>query len=153
MSRFELKIPPVIVGIALALLMWLGARSVPSPGIVLPQQQGLALGVAALGVGIAVSGVIAFRRAKTTVNPLHPEAMSALVVGGIYRATRNPMYLGMLFTLVGWAVWLGSIVPWLLLPGFVGYINQFQIIPEERVLSAMFGAGFTAYCTRVRRWL
>ncbi len=153
MSRLELKVPPVVVWIAVALLMWLGARRVPLLGIAWPQRQGVALGVAVVGAGIAVLGVRAFRRAKTTVNPLHPETMSVLVVGGIYRATRNPMYLGMLLTLTGWAVWLGDITPWLLWPGFIAYLNRFQIAPEERVLAAMFGDDFEMYRSRVRRWI
>jgi len=153
MSKLELKVPPVIAWIAVALVMWLGARLVPIFRIAWPQRQGVAMGLVAVGTVVAVLGVIAFRRAKTTVNPLHPENMSALVMGGIYRATRNPMYLGMLLTLAGWAVWLGAITPWLLLPGFIAYMNRFQIGPEERMLASMFGADFDMYRSRVRRWL
>lgn len=153
MSKLELKVPPVVVWVAMALLMWLGARSVRMPGIAWPWRQGVAMGLAVVGAVVAVLGVIAFRRAKTTVNPLHPENMSALMVGDIYRFTRNPMYLGMLLTLAGWAVWLGTITPWLPLPLFIVYMNRFQIMPEERVLAAMFGNEFAAYRARVRRWI
>ena len=102
---------------------------------------------------VVVLGAIAFRRAGTTVNPLHPENASALVVRGIYRLTRNPMYLGMLILLVGWAVLLANFIPWIFLPGFVLYMNRFQIGPEERMLASMFGNDFTLYRSRVRRWL
>ena len=133
--------------------MWVGARAIPGFGIGWPQREIVAMGVAAVGAVIAVLGIVAFRRAKTSVNPLHPEKMSALVSGGVYRFTRNPMYLGLLLTLVGWAIGLGDFIPWLLLPGFIVYINRFQIGPEERALAAMFGAEFVLYRTRVRRWV
>lgn len=96
---------------------------------------------------------IRFRRANTTVNPLKPQAASSLVTAGIYRYTRNPMYLGLLFLLVAWAVLLSS--PFALLGpvAFVTYISRFQIVPEERVLAALFGAEYAAYQAGVRRWL
>ena len=153
MSKLELKIPPVVVWIATGLLMWVGARLANNLGISWPHRQGIALGLICVATVIAALGGIAFRRAGTTVNPLHPENASDLVVGGIYRLTRNPMYLGMLLMLVGWAIWLGNVVPWLLLPGFVAYMNRFQIIPEERALTSMFGKEFALYRARVRRWL
>jgi len=74
-------------------------------------------------------------------------------LAGIYRFTRNPMYVGLALVLLGWAALLSS--PWALLGPlvFVLYINRFQIAPEERVLSAKFGAAYTEYIARVRRWL
>jgi protein-S-isoprenylcysteine O-methyltransferase Ste14 len=153
MSKLELKVPPVVVWVVIAVLMWAGARAVPSLGIAWPRRQGIATVMAAAGAVVAILGVVAFRRAKTTVNPLHPEKMSALVSGGIYRTTRNPMYLGMLIILAGWAVWLGNLLPCLFLPGFIAYMNRFQIVPEERMLTAMFGNEFAAYRARVRRWI
>lgn len=130
-----------------------GAGLATNLGISWPHRQGIALGLVCVATVIAALGGIAFRRAGTTVNPLHPENMSALVVGGIYRVTRNPMYLGMLLMLVGRAIWLANVIPWVLLPGFVAYMNRFQIGPEERALASMFGADFAKYRTRVRRWL
>ena len=109
--------------------------------------------LALIGAAFSLAGVISFRRARTTVNLMKPESASALVCGGVYRLTRNPMYLGMLFVLIAWAVFLFS--AWAL-PGpaiFVFYMDRFQIAPEERVLSAMFGAEYLAYKSRVRRWL
>jgi len=82
-----------------------------------------------------------------------PQSASALVVSGIYRFTRNPMYVGFLFVLLGWAVWLSNGLSFLFLPAFVLYMNRFQIQPEERALHARFGQEFVAYTSRVRRWL
>jgi protein-S-isoprenylcysteine O-methyltransferase Ste14 len=109
--------------------------------------------LAAIGVAVALSGVLAFRRAQTTVNPLKPETSAALVSTGVYSFTRNPMYLGMVLGLFAWAVYLSSV--WSLLGPvvFALYITRFQIIPEERVLDRLFGASFAAYKRRVRRWL
>ena len=107
--------------------------------------------IAALVIGIWA--VVDFRRAKTTVNPLKPEAASTLVVRGLFRWTRNPMYLAMLLLLLGWACLLSNWAALAILPLFVIYMNRFQIGPEERALQARFGAEFDHYRKRVRRWL
>jgi protein-S-isoprenylcysteine O-methyltransferase Ste14 len=75
------------------------------------------------------------------------------VTSGIYGFTRNPMYLGMLFVLIGWALYLGNALALLLLPVFIFYMNRFQIEPEERVLTTLFGPEFLEYASRVRRWI
>jgi protein-S-isoprenylcysteine O-methyltransferase Ste14 len=153
MKHLELKIPPPAVALLLALLMW-GASHLVQPleiafGIRLVA--GVALALA--GQGISVSGMVAFRRARTTINPFKPAATSSLVSGGVYRFTRNPMYLGMFVTLLGWAAFLANPLALALTPLFVLYINRFQITPEERMLSSLFGAEFNGYAGRVRRWL
>lgn len=153
MPFLALKIPPLVVLVLVGGLMWLGTRAVPAARLPLPARPALALGLAAIGVATAVSGVVSFRLARTTVNPLKPATATALVTSGVYRVTRNPMYLGALFLLFGWAAFLANVVAFLLAPTFVLYLNQFQIGPEERALTALFGPEFTAYCARVRRWL
>lgn len=100
-----------------------------------------------------LAGVISFRRARTTVNPLKPETATALVTSGVYRYTRNPMYLGMLAILVAWAAFLASPAALLGPLGFWTYIQRFQIRPEEKMLTSLFGRAFTDYTSRVRRWL
>ena len=114
---------------------------------------GAALALAALGGAVALAGTLEFRRAHTTVNPLAPRRASTLVTRGIYRVTRNPMYLGMLGVLAGWAVWLGNIAAWLGLPLSMALLTVLQIRPEERILAERFGAEFERYAARVRRWL
>lgn len=153
MRFLELRIPPPIVALTIAGGMWLVARS--APALQLPHVVRLvtAVALALLGAAVALAGVLSFRRARTTVNPLKPETSAALVTGGVYAFTRNPMYLGMLLALVGWAAYLSSV--WSLLgPAlFALYIARFQIVPEERVLDRLFGASFAEYRRRVRRWL
>jgi protein-S-isoprenylcysteine O-methyltransferase Ste14 len=87
------------------------------------------------------------------VNPLKPDATTVLVTAGIYRFTRNPMYIGLTLTLLGWAAFLGNLLAFALLPLFVFYITQFQIKPEERALRSLFGSIYEDYCAKVRRWL
>lgn len=136
-----------------AALMWLAARAAPAAGVPLPNRHAIALGLAAVGMGVAVAGVVSFRRAKTTVNPLKPETASSLVLSGVYRVTRNPMYLGALILLIGWAAYLANFLALVLSSAFVAYLNRFQIVPEERALAARFGAEYSAYCASVRRWI
>lgn len=153
MISLELRVPPVaVLGLA-ALAMWLGSRLQPQLDVP-SYARALATGlVAVAGAVVAWLGVSAFRRARTTVNPMRPEAATTLVAVGIYRYTRNPMYLGMLLVLIAWALFLARGLPLLVLPLFVLYMNRYQIVPEERVLAQRFGAGFAEYQGQVRRWL
>src|SRR5207247_8309582 len=99
MSVLELQVPPPIVALVLALLMWLtpaaaGVVQIPYPARVL-----CAVILVCIGQGIGIAGMLAFRRARTTVSPVKPSLTSSLVIRGVYRYTRNPMYVGFLLTL------------------------------------------------------
>jgi len=153
MKTLENRIPPPLVGLVCAIAMWGLARATPAFAMPSALRLALAAGCALLGIGIAVAGVAAFRRARTTVNPLKPESASELVTGGIYRITRNPMYLGMALVLLGWALFLSAPTSLLGVVAFVAFIDRLQIRPEERAMLALFGESFRAYATRVRRWL
>jgi len=133
--------------------MWVAARVGPAAGFTLPAGRIMAACLAVAGVIIALLGVVSFRRAKTTVNPLDPAAASALVVSGIYQLTRNPMYLGLLLVLLGWALFLANALTFVFPVAFVFLMNRLQIIPEEKALAALFGPGFADYQSKVRRWL
>jgi protein-S-isoprenylcysteine O-methyltransferase Ste14 len=105
------------------------------------------------GILFCFAGVISFRQAKTTVNPLKPDSASSLVDTGIYRVTRNPMYVGFALGLLAWSFYLAS--PWSLagVVVFILYMNRFQIGPEERALHSLFSDEYYRYQARVRRWL
>lgn len=133
--------------------MWGVARFVPATGFSMPGASFVAAAVTLLGAAIAVAGVVSFRRARTTVNPMRPVAASSLVVAGIYRRTRNPMYVGMLLALLGWAVFLGNALALVVAFVFVPLMNRLQIAPEERALALRFGPAFEDYRRSVRRWL
>ena len=152
-SSLELRVPPVAVASIAALCMWLLSRWTPGLEWGQPWRLGTAVLLLATGVLVAVAGVLEFRRARTTVNPTTPQAASSMVRSGIYRHTRNPMYLGMLLVLAAWAVWLASPAAFAVLPVFLLYLNRFQIEPEERILAGLFAGEFDAYRRSVRRWL
>jgi protein-S-isoprenylcysteine O-methyltransferase Ste14 len=145
------KIPPVIVVLFFAGIMALIAHYSVIDFTVFVAY--FAASLVIIGCASCLAGVVSFKLAKTTVNPNKPEQASKLVTSGIYRISRNPMYLGFAFILAGWGVWLSSVWAMLGVVGFIGYLTLFQIMPEERALSKLFGDEFTAYKARVRRWL
>ena len=153
MHALKLKIPPFAVAVLVAALMWLVTWAVAACRIAIPARKLLAAGFAVAGVVMIALGVASLRRAETTVNPMKPDTASSLVLSGVYRVTRNPMYLGFLLLLAGWASFLSNALAFLLLPTFVFYMNYFQIEPEERALASRFGQPFVDYKSRVRRWL
>lgn len=150
MSWLELRIPPVLLALLVGVLMWPVRTIAP---VDLEFTFAAAVAIAGVGVAMAVAGVLEFRRAQTTVDPTDPSRSSSVVSSGIYRYTRNPMYLGFAAVLLGWAVYLSSVGA-LLGPGaFAIYMTRFQIIPEERILSARFGKRYEEYLLQVRRWI
>lgn len=150
--RLEHRVPPPLVGACVAALMLAIAWVSPALDLRLPWRVPLAIVLAAIGAALDVIGMVYFLRARTTFNPLEPQSASALVTGGVFRLTRNPMYLGMAIMLAGWAIYLSNLAAFAGVPLFVAYINRFQIAPEERALAKRFGAQFDAYRARVRRW-
>lgn len=148
-----LRVPPLLVWGGFGLLGWLAAFLSRALSIDYPGRPWVTGACVIGGLVFALSGVASFRRARTTVNPMKPDATTALVVSGIYRVTRNPMYLGFLLFLVAEIAWLANPVACLTAPLFVLYLNRFQILPEEDFLRAQFGPEYDVYVARVRRWL
>src|SRR5947207_14744461 len=137
MSVLELKVPPPIVALVLALLMWLtpavaGLVQTPYPARVL-----CAVVLVCAGQGISIAGMVAFRRAKTTVNPVKASLASSLVIRGVYRYTRNPMYVGLLLTLLAWAVFLANPLAVLWVVVYVLYITPVEVMPRDSVLASL----------------
>lgn len=153
MNQLELKVPPVIVMAIAAAIMWAIAYWFSSLTIDELPTRALAIVFGSTGTLFGVAGVWSFRKAQTTVNPTRPDTSSSVVTSGIYRITRNPMYLGMLFLLLGWGSYLANPLSLVVLPAFVGYMNRFQIVPEERILAEKFGDEYQNYLQSVRRWL
>lgn len=153
MNRLELLIPPPAVMVVTGIIMWLLARSFPALSLPWPRSILAGTVIILLGLAISLAGVITFRRANTTTDPRLPAETSTLVTSGIYLYSRNPMYLGVLLILIGWAVSLGNVLSVLCAAVFVAYITRYQILPEERALQDKFGSSFMAYKGQVRRWL
>ncbi|MCP2040993.1 protein-S-isoprenylcysteine O-methyltransferase Ste14 [Neisseria sp. HSC-16F19] len=146
----SLKLPPPVVMLACALLMWAATG--------LPESRDSGwhwLSLLPFGAALAImfTAVRQFRRYQTTVNPFTPDKSSRLVQDGVFRYSRNPMYLGMALLLAAWAWWLAQPCAVLGVALFVLWIQTFQINTEERALTALFGDEYHAYCRRTRRWL
>lgn len=152
-ASLELKVPPLVIGVIAAGLMWCARLATPDLELPFAPNRMLPVGLALLGTLTCMAGAAAFRRARTTVNPMSPRNTSSLVVSGIYRYTRNPMYLGFLLALMAWATVLSNVPALIALLAFVVYMNRFQIVPEERVLASRFAEDYAEYRARVRRWL
>ena len=153
MKALEHRVPPPILVVVIAGLMAF-AFITPGPAF-LPAGWNWALAA----IAFAAAGVFgfpafaAFGKAKTTINPVQVDQASALVTTGIYRITRNPMYVALALLLCAWAAWLGRLLPLIGPVAFVLFINRFQIAPEERALTAKFGDAYADYRRSVRRWL
>jgi protein-S-isoprenylcysteine O-methyltransferase Ste14 len=158
MKWLELKIPPLALVILTASTMALGAHLLGTawwaigfaPAIWMLVWSGMWI---LAGVAVCLCGAWAFRQARTTVNPMQPSKASTLVCNGIYRYSRNPMYLGFYMALIGWGSLLGHYLFWVVLLLFQAYLTRFQIVPEERALTARFGDSFVQYTQQVRRWV
>jgi protein-S-isoprenylcysteine O-methyltransferase Ste14 len=149
----ETHVPPPVVALVVAIAMWVANRLDPgtsAPGVVRTVVSGVLF---ALAILVAWSGIRSFARVRTSFDPHHPENANTLVTGGIFRLSRNPMYLSMVLGLLAWAARLGRV--WLVLGpvAFVLYVTRFQIRPEERALAEKFGAEYERYRRRTRRWL
>ena len=153
MNKLELKVPPPAAALLAALAMWLVAYGLDGLSFALPERRAVSIVLAASGIAISAAGTWSFWRARTTINPTRPDAASSLVATGVFRFTRNPMYLGLFLVLAGWAAHLANAAA---LAGpllFALYVTRFQILPEERALATKFGPEFDAYKIRTRRWI
>jgi protein-S-isoprenylcysteine O-methyltransferase Ste14 len=153
MGALEHRIPPPVLALLIGAAMWAAARGAPHDALPFIARMGLAaLCFSAAGV-FGFPAFAAFRRAGTTIDPVRVDRATALVTSGVYRFTRNPMYVALTLLLCAWAFWLLS------LPGAFGplvfalLIHRLQIVPEERAMRAKFGEAYDAYLQQTRRWL
>ena len=153
MNALALKVPPVAQVIITAAAIYGTAKIMPSLQFSLSGSTVLAVGLGVIGMSLGVMGVTQFRKAQTTPNPQALEKVSSLVTSGIYRYSRNPMYLGLVLILLGWAFYLSHFLAFVLLPVFILYMTRFQIQPEEQMMARKFGKTYQAYLNKVRRWI
>jgi len=152
LKTLELKLPPAAVLLICIGMAW-GIDSLLPPILDIRASGWVVKTLLAIGVLTGAAGVIQFAVQSTSVNPHKPDHASSLVTSGIYRFSRNPMYLGMLIILLAAVLKLGHPLGLLVLPLYIIYMNRFQILPEERVMLEKFGEEFTSYCRKVRRWI
>lgn len=148
----ELLVPPPVVMLTAAGLGWLGAWLWPG-GVLFQLPLFWPLLPVVLSGVIGTLAVFHFFRADTTVHPHHPEKATCLVAYGVFRLSRNPMYLALVLLLLAWLLYLGHLLAPLWLAVFMAYITQFQIKPEERALKELFGDEYDVYCRQTRRWI
>ncbi|MCF6343518.1 MAG: isoprenylcysteine carboxylmethyltransferase family protein [Devosiaceae bacterium] len=153
MKQLELKIPPPLVVVIIALLMWIVAKF--SPSINLLEQYKYFFLVIFIFDGLLLMLLSAwqFKKVKTTINPMRPNNSSTLVTTGFFSFSRNPIYVADLIILIGWGLFLANLFSLVLIALFVLYMNRFQIIPEERSLEELFGEQYLDYKAKVRRWI
>ena len=153
MNALENRIPPPLVMVLVAAVMWGASALSPPSGASGGLRWGLVVVFFLFAALFGAPAVWAFVKARTTIDPIHVDRASSLVTTGIYGFTRNPMYVAMTALLLSWAAYLES--PWGLVGplAFALFITRFQIGPEERAMAAKFGADFLTYKGRVRRWL
>ncbi len=153
MNKLEHKIPPPIVMLFCAALMWLTSKFGSLFFIPSFIKIALILMLLICALVFLFGGLLYFRNAETTINPLKPQEASSLVTNGVYQITRNPMYLGLTLILLSWAFILSSILAFCFVPVFIIYIHYLQILPEENALKTLFGDEFLQYKSTVRRWI
>lgn len=152
-SRLECKVPPPIYMLLFSTIAYLLFVYAPLYTLRNASWKIGGWAIIALGFIVIVTAAIQFKSSNTTLSPVSPKSTSVIVVSGIYRFSRNPMYLGMLFILSGWVLALGGLSGVIVVPLFIMTITKFQILPEERALQESFGDQFLLYKNNVRRWL
>jgi len=148
----KLKIPPPVYALSIALIMWLFSRYLPVSEIIGSPWNYLGIAMVVLAGLMDFTSLYLFFKKRTTPNPMKPEFTTGLVINGMYKISRNPMYLGMLIMLLGFAVYLGQLTPFLVVPAFYFVITEMQIKPEEEMLEQKFGKEYLDYKSKVRRW-
>lgn len=157
MTFLETRIPPLALVFIFAFIMY-AVSHYAYPTFVIPQaalavQKPVYTLFTLTGFALTILGVLSFRKAKTTVDPRDPNKSNSLVVVGVYKLTRNPMYIGFLFCLIAWGIYLNDAMSLAFAFLFIPYMNRFQIKIEERFLEQNFGQAFLDYKAQVRRWL
>ena len=149
----KLLIPPPILALMSAILMLIISKYFNKANFSLNQHNQFALFFLIVALIIIFISIAKFIKIRTTISPLKPNKTSILVDSGIYKYTRNPMYLGLLLILFSLFLYLKNFLSFLVLPLFVIYITKNQILPEEKVLENLFGDQYKKYKNKVRRWI
>lgn len=149
----RLKIPPVVYGLVAVSIILFCDSYLPLYHVKFSYQHGCARALVAIGMVVAILGILTFVKLKTTVHPQHPEKASSLATEGVYKYSRNPMYLGILLNLLGIVFYFGAISSVVALWFFVFCMTKYQIVPEEVALQKKFGESYIHYLQNVRRWL
>lgn len=151
--NLELKVPPAVVTFVFIVLMYFVSSIFSFLNIDFMFQIFLSVETAVSGFVLIVAGSYVFNEKKTSINPLKPQSATSLVTNGVYKFTRNPMYLGIVIILFAWLLFLGNILNIVNIVLFVLYMNKYQIIPEEKALEKLFNEEYLSYKAKVKRWI
>ena len=150
----HLRIPPPIVALIGILLIFLSKDYILILYLHPHLQNTLSFIFLIIGFVIIFSATKEFKKSDTTVNPMKPETSTSLVTSGIFKYTRNPMYLGLTSILLASCFYFSSLLGIIVyVPLFILYITVFQIIPEEETMKGLFNDEYLDYCSKVRRWI
>lgn len=147
------KIPPPVLMLFALMAIWALNKYTSFAPITFKGQTALAAIIAFCGVALMISAGYLFKKNQTTIHPFSPQNTSAIVTQGVYRISRNPMYLAMLFILMSSVVLYGKVIALAPVLIFFIYMTRHQIIPEERALETKFGQTYLDYKAKVRRWI
>ncbi len=145
------KIPPPILALVMIVLIYLSSFFIESTTF--NYKGSLSVLLLILGLACAIPSFKLFARYKTTISPLKPSDTTVLVTEGMYRYSRNPMYLGLLLLTISSTIWFGTWFGIIINILFIFLINFLQIIPEEEALLEIFGEEYEEYKKNVRRWI
>jgi protein-S-isoprenylcysteine O-methyltransferase Ste14 len=148
-----MHIPPPVFMILAILGMHYGALFLPFMSFQFAEQILLANAFALCGLFILMFTVLRYLKHRTTIQPNKLDKMSSLVIDGLNRYSRNPMYVGMLLWILSAGLYFGTFLVLIAAPAFVVIINKMQIEAEERALEELFGQKYLDYKNRVRRWM
>lgn len=149
----DTRLPPPLVLLLAALGVMAIDALMPGWRLDWPGLQALAVALGAVALALMGVAALGFARRHTSIDPIHPDRASHLIVGGPYAISRNPIYLADGLLLVAWTLWLGHPAGLAMTPLFIAFIDRYQVQPEERALAVKFGERYRAYCRRVRRWI
>jgi len=147
----DVKIHPPILTLIFIAIAYIAKWVIPIPLAVPDVLRTIGFVIVVIGILLGGFAFVEFRKAHTTVLP--HGSVSAIVTDGVYRFTRNPIYLGFLLMLVGFPLISGTYWGVLLTPVFVISMNSLVIEKEESYLEKKFGETYTSFKSRVRRWL
>ena len=146
-----IKIPPPLIVLVLIVSIYFSSKKIDLINI--PLQLEISIFVLSAGILIFVNPVLQFIKSKTTVNPIQFEEVNKLVTSGIFKYSRNPMYLGMLMIVLSTSIFYLNIYSILTPLLFMLWINKFQIKREEEFLIEKFGDEYLSYKKKTRRWI
>ena len=146
-----LKIPPPLLVLILVISNYFSSKKIDL--ILIPNQTLISFIIFLIGVIILINPIIKFIKSRTTIDPINFKKVNKLIISGIYKYSRNPMYLGLLMIVISNTIFFLNILSITTPILFYLWINKFQIKREEIFLTEKFGQEYLLYMTKTRRWI